>query len=67
MWLFIIDLIDVKITKKDKEDMREMLQEITKGKNEKGKINNNYDSEKNTSFLQLCNKEYKLILFYRIT
>ena len=67
MWLFIIDLIDVKITKKEKEDMREMLQEITKGKNEKGKINNNYDSEKNTSFLQLCNKEYKLILFYRIT
>ena len=67
MWLFIIDLIDVKITKKEKEDMREMLQKITKGKKEKGKINNNYDSEKNTSFLQLCTKEYKLILFYRIT
>jgi len=38
MWLFIIDLIDEKITEKEKEDMREILQKITKGKKEKGKI-----------------------------
>jgi hypothetical protein len=30
--LFVIDLIDGKITEKEKQDMREMLQKITKGK-----------------------------------
>jgi hypothetical protein len=48
MWSFIIDLIDGKITEKEKEDMREMLQKITKGK-----INNNYDSEKNAIFFTI--------------
>ena len=30
MWLFVIDLIDGKVTEKEKQDMREMLQKITK-------------------------------------
>jgi hypothetical protein len=32
MWLFVIDLIDGKITEKEKQDMRELLLKITKGK-----------------------------------
>jgi hypothetical protein len=32
MWLFVIDLIDGKISEKGKQDVREMLQKITKGK-----------------------------------
>ena len=31
MWLFVIDLIDGKITEQEKKDMREMLLKITKG------------------------------------
>lgn len=31
MWLFVIDLIDGKITEQEKEEMREMLLKITKG------------------------------------
>lgn len=48
MWLFVIDLIDGKITEKEKQDMRDMLQKITKGK---GKTSNddNKDSENTTS------------------
>jgi hypothetical protein len=30
MWLFIIDLIDGKITEKERQEMREMLLKITK-------------------------------------
>ena len=32
MWLFVIDLIDGKITEKEKQDLREMLLKIIKGK-----------------------------------
>lgn len=32
MWLFVIDLIDGKVTEQDKKEMREMLSKITKGK-----------------------------------
>jgi len=39
MWLFVIDLIDGKVTEKEKQDMREMLSKIVKGK-EKGKTSN---------------------------
>ena len=35
--LFVIDLIDGKITEKEKQDMREMLQKITKGKGKSNK------------------------------
>ncbi|HJU58390.1 MAG TPA: hypothetical protein VJ583_01460 [Nitrososphaeraceae archaeon] len=45
MWLFVIDLIDGKITEKEKQEMREMLQKITTGK---GKSNKDEKSE-NTS------------------
>ncbi len=31
MWLFVIDLIDGKITEQEKKEMREMLLKITKG------------------------------------
>ena len=31
MWLFVIDLIDGKITEQEKKEMREMLLNITKG------------------------------------
>ena len=31
MWLFVIDLIDGKITHQEKKEMREMLLKITKG------------------------------------
>ena len=31
MWLFVIDLIDGKITDQEKKEMREMLLKITKG------------------------------------
>jgi hypothetical protein len=31
MWLFVIDLIDGKITEQEKKDMRDMLLKITKG------------------------------------
>ncbi|MGZ5472005.1 MAG: hypothetical protein ACXW0J_02020 [Nitrososphaeraceae archaeon] len=31
MWLFVIDLIDGKITEQEKKEMREMLSKITKG------------------------------------
>ena len=40
--VFVIDLIDGKVTEKEKQDMREMLQKITKGK-EKGKTSNKED------------------------
>jgi len=32
MWLFVIDLIDGKVTEKEKQDLREMLLKIIKGK-----------------------------------
>ena len=32
MWLFVIDLVDGKITEKEMQEMREMLLRITKGK-----------------------------------
>ncbi|HET7642948.1 MAG TPA: hypothetical protein VFK40_05530 [Nitrososphaeraceae archaeon] len=32
MWLFVIDLIDGKISEEEKQEMREMLLKITKGK-----------------------------------
>ena len=32
MWLFVIDLIDGKVTDQEKKEMREMLLKITKGK-----------------------------------
>ncbi|HEX5186244.1 MAG TPA: hypothetical protein VFV86_05080 [Nitrososphaeraceae archaeon] len=32
MWLFVIDLIDGKISEKEKQDLREMLLKIIKGK-----------------------------------
>lgn len=32
MWLFVIDLVEGKITEKEKAEMREMLLKITKGK-----------------------------------
>jgi hypothetical protein len=44
MWLFVIDLIDGKVTEKEKQEMREMLLKITKGK-EKGKTSNNNNKE----------------------
>ena len=47
MWLFVIDLIDGKITEKEKQDMREMLLKITKGK---GKSIKDNKTENNTSF-----------------
>jgi hypothetical protein len=47
MWLFVIDLIDGKITEKEKQDMREMLQKITTGK---GKSNKD-DKSENTSIM----------------
>ncbi|HET9806367.1 MAG TPA: hypothetical protein VFP49_05630, partial [Nitrososphaeraceae archaeon] len=47
MWLFVIDLIDGKITEKEKQDMREMLLKITKGK---GKSIKDDKTENNTSF-----------------
>jgi hypothetical protein len=31
MWLFVIDLIDGKITEQEKKEMRDMLLKITKG------------------------------------
>ncbi len=44
MWLFVIDLIDGKITEQEKKEMREMLLKITKGnkipKSEKFDIDN---------------------------
>ena len=45
MWLFVIDLIDGKITEKEKQDMREMLQKITTGKGKSFKD----DKNENTS------------------
>ena len=32
MWLFVIDLVDGKVTEKEMQEMREMLLRITKGK-----------------------------------
>ncbi len=32
MWLFVIDLIDGKVTEKEKQDLRDMLLKIIKGK-----------------------------------
>jgi hypothetical protein len=49
MWLFVIDLIDGKITEKEKQEMREMLQKITKGKNWKASRNEDQNSESNIS------------------
>ena len=51
MWLFVIDLIDGKVSEKEKQDMREMLQKITKGKSssntnsDNNNKNNNKDDE----------------------
>jgi hypothetical protein len=49
MWLFVIDLIDGKITEKEKQDMRDMLQKITKGKGKTSNNDDNKDSENTTS------------------
>ena len=46
MWLFVIDLIDGKITEQEKQEMREMLLKITKGKTKPKDYDN--ESEKNT-------------------
>ena len=43
MWLFVIDLIDGKVSEKEMQDMREMLQKITKGK---GTTRNDNDENK---------------------
>jgi len=48
MWLFVIDLIDGKITEKEKQDMREMLLKITKGKTKPSDDDNDKENEKNT-------------------
>ena len=48
MYLFLIDLIDGKITEKEKQDMREMLLKITKGKG-KSSSNKEGNSEKDAS------------------
>lgn len=45
LWLFVIDLIDDKLTDREKQEMREMLLRITKGK---GKSNTK-DSTENAS------------------
>jgi hypothetical protein len=50
LWLFVIDLIDEKLTDREKQDMREMLLRITKGKITKGKgKSNRKDSTENAS------------------
>jgi hypothetical protein len=50
MWLFVIDLIDGKITEQEKKEMREMLLKITKGnkipKSEKFDKDNNKEVNK---------------------
>ena len=50
LWLFVIDLIDDKLTDREKQEMREMLLRITKAKitKVKGKSNTK-DSTENTS------------------
>ena len=48
LWLFVIDLIDGKLTDREKQEMREMLLRITKGKITKGKSNTK-DSPENAS------------------
>ena len=48
LWLFVIDLIDGKLTDREKQEMREMLLRITKGKITKGKSNTK-DSTENAS------------------
>jgi hypothetical protein len=50
MWLFVIDLIDGKVSEKEKQEMREMLQKITKGKGKgKGSSNTNINNNKNNN------------------
>ena len=44
--VFVIDFIDGKVTEKEKQDMREMLQKITKGK---GKPIKDENSESNNA------------------
>ena len=44
MWLFVIDLVEGKISEKEKVEMREMLLKITKGKGR----SNTEDNNKNT-------------------
>ena len=48
MWLFVIDLIDGKITEEEKQEMREMLLKITKGKRKPKDYESESESEKNT-------------------
>ncbi|MDR4511783.1 MAG: hypothetical protein MRJ93_08780 [Nitrososphaeraceae archaeon] len=45
MWLFVIDLIDGKVTEKEKKEMRDMLLKITKDRHKISgdKIDNNND------------------------
>ena len=45
MWLFVIDLIDGKVTEKEKKEMRDMLLKITKDRHKisDDKMDNNND------------------------
>ncbi|MDX1371957.1 MAG: hypothetical protein R3321_05775 [Nitrososphaeraceae archaeon] len=47
MWLFVIDLIDGKVTDQEKKEMREMLLKITKGRQKTSdeKIDNDIDKK----------------------
>ena len=54
MWLFVIDLIDEKLTDREKQEMREMLLRITKGK---GKSNTKDIVLK----MHLCQKVIKIL------
>lgn len=47
MWLFVIDLIDGKVTDQEKKEMRDMLLKITKGrqKTSNEKIDNDIDNK----------------------
>lgn len=47
MWLFVIDLIDGKVTDQEKKEMRDMLLKITKGRQKTSdeKIDNDIDKK----------------------
>ncbi|MDR4511879.1 MAG: hypothetical protein MRJ93_09280 [Nitrososphaeraceae archaeon] len=47
MWLFVIDLIDGKVTEQEKKEMRDMLLKITKGRKKTSdeKIDNDIDNK----------------------
>lgn len=47
MWLFVIDLIDGKVTEQEKKEMRDMLLKITKGRQKTSdeKIDNDIDNK----------------------